>query len=470
MWFRNSVTNTSESTRLPRSLLLITAVLAAVGGAATFVFALPALWRTTLPYAVVFTALAVLQFTSAAAVLVVPTQRRGLVAAIAALAVLALWLLARVMRVAFMRDPWVPVNSAIGFTDYLCAFLEAIAAAGFAGVVAFGQYPRRARLGRILAAVVVIPLLVIVLLVDAVGVFASSDGFAGSGFPAGTVPPQNLPAGQMSTVEYCRPDDVPLAMDLYMPPAAARSRGNAPVAIYVHGGVLWGDRKMYGLGAQQANHEGALFGRLQHELNARGFVVAAIDYRLPPGTPWPAQIEDSKCAVRFLRAHAGDLHIDPGRIAVWGSSGGGTLASLLGLAGPRSGFERGQYEDQSSAVQAVVDMFGPADLNDSQDLSPFATLIVQTWLGNSTQLRRAASPITYVHPGAPPFLILHGTSDPMVNPRASDKLAQRLESAGVPNTVIKVEGAEHGLDAPSEHPSPSELAAAIVDFIVTTMS
>src|SRR5215217_1194414 len=136
----------------------------------------------------------------------------------------------------------------------------------------------------------------------------------------------------MSTVEYCRPDKVPLAMDLYMPPAAARSGRPAPVAMYVHRGGLWGDWKMRGLGASQANHEGALFTPLQRWLNARGFVVASIDYRLPPGTPWPAQIEDAKCAVRFLRAHAAVLGIDPDRIGVWGSSGGGQLSSLLGLA------------------------------------------------------------------------------------------------------------------------------------------
>jgi acetyl esterase/lipase len=94
-------------------------------------------------------------------------------------------------------------------------------------------------------------------------------------------------------------------------------------------------------------------------------VVASIDYRLPPLSPWPAQLEDAKCAVRFLRAHAGALGIDPGRIGAWGSSGGGTLVSLLGLAGLDAGFDRGPWPDRSSGVQ--VDMFGPADLTDLGD-------------------------------------------------------------------------------------------------------
>jgi acetyl esterase/lipase len=133
----------------------------------------------------------------------------------------------------------------------------------------------------VLAAVALAPLTALVLLGVVVGVVASSDGFAGAGFPAGTVAPRNLPAGQMSTVEYCRPDGVPLAMDLYIPPAAHTGRA-APVAMYMHGGGILGDRKMQGIGARLANHDGALFTPLQQQLNARRFVVASIDYRLPP--------------------------------------------------------------------------------------------------------------------------------------------------------------------------------------------
>lgn len=459
----------AEPTVLRRGPLLITALLAAVGGGAIYLSALPSLWRMSWPYGLLFTALGVAQLGTAVAVLAHPVRRRVLLAAAAALTVLALWVLERIAGVLPLPDPWIPVNSVIGFADYICAGLEAIAVVGLVGVATLGARPRQSPIRRALAAVALAPLVALVLLGDVVGVFASSDGFAGAGFPAGTVPPRNLLAGQMSTVEYCRPDGVPLAMDVYTPPAAAHTGRSAPVAVYVHGGGLWGDRKMYGLGARQANHEGALFTRLQPQLNARGFVVASIDYRLPPGTPWPAQIEDVKCAVRFLRAHAADLGVDPGRIGVWGSSGGGHLASLLGLAGPDAGFDRGQYLDQSSAVQAVVDMFGPADLNDFSNASPFARFILQTSLGSSTALRRSASPITYVDPGAPPFLILHGTKDSMVSPRQSDKLAERLKSVGVPNTLIKVEGAEHDLTTPGQRPSPDELAATVIDFFMTKL-
>lgn len=455
--------------KLRRSPLLITVLIAAVGGAAIYLVALPALWRMSWPYGGLFAGLGAAQLGTAVAVLARPVRRRVLLAAASALAVVVLWALVRLAGVLPVPDPWVPVNSVIGFTDYICAALQTIAVLGLAGVAALGLRPRRSLPRRVLAAVALAPLVALVLVGVVVGVLASSNGFTGAGFPAGTVAPQNLPAGQISTVEYCRPDGVPLAMDLYMPPAAARTGRPAPVAMYVHGGGLWGDRKMHGFGARQANHEGALFTPLQQQLNARGFVVASIDYRLPPGTPWPAQIEDAKCAVRFLRAHAADLGIDRDRIGVWGSSGGGHLSSLLGLAGPEAGFDRGQYLDQSSAVQAVVDMLGLADLNDFDDADPLARLILQIWFGSSTEVRRSASPITYVAPGAPPFLILHGTEDTMVRPRQSAKLAQRLQAAGVPTTFIEVEGAEHGLTTPGQRPSPDQLTATVIDFLTTTL-
>jgi acetyl esterase/lipase len=454
---------------LRRSLLLITALLAALGGAAISMLALPALWRMSWPYALLFAALGLAQLGSTVAALARPVRQWVLLAAIVALAVLALWALVRLARALPAPNPWVMMNSAIGFTDTICAMLQAIAVIGLAMAAALGPRPRLSLPMRALAAVALTPLLALVLLGIVVGVAGSSDGFAGAGFPAGTVAPHDLPAGQMSTLEYCRPDGVPLAMDLYMPPAGATRGRPAPVAVYVHGGGIIGDRKTYGLGASLANHAGALFTPLQQQLNARGFVVASIDYRLPPGTPWPAQIEDSKCAVRFLRAQAANLGIDPDRIGVWGSSGGGQLSSLLGLAGPEAGLDHGQYGEQSSAVQAVVDMFGPADLNDFDDAPPFAQFVLFNAFGKSTELRRSASPIAYVAPGAPPFLILQGSEDAMVRPRQSAQLAQHLHSAGVPATLIEVQGTEHTLNTAGQRPSPDELTAVVIDFFATAL-
>lgn len=464
-----------ERSRVRRGPLLFTALLAALGGATIYALALPALWRMSVAYGLLLTLLAIAQIGTAVTLLARPARQRMLLAAAVALAVLALWALGRIARVLPPPDPWIPVNAVIGFTATICAGLEAIAALGLVAVAALAprDHPRRhrSRFKRIVPVLALAPLVALELLAIAIGVYASSDGFVGGGFPRGTVAPHDLPAGQMSTVEYCRPDGVPLAMDLYMPPVSARSGKSAPVALYVHGGGLWGDRKTYGFGARQANQAGALFIPLQRRLNARGFVVAAIDYRLPPGTPWPAQIEDAKCAVRFLRSNAANLGIDPGRIGVWGSSFGGYLASLLGLAGPEAGFDRGQYRDQSSAVQAVVDMLALADLNDfnNANASPFARFILQIVFGSSTAVRRSASPITYVTPGAPPFLILYGTEDSMIGPRQSVKLAQGLQVAAVPTSLIDVQGTGHTLDTPDQQPSPETLTATVVDFFTTNL-
>jgi acetyl esterase/lipase len=451
---------------LRRTPLLMTALFSAVGGAAIYLAALSALWRMSWPYGLIFTALGAAQLGLGVGVLLRPARRRVLLAAAAALAVVGVWGLTRLTGV--QPNPWTPVDSVIGFTDSICAALQGMAVLGLAGAAAIGVRPRPSLGRRVLAAATVAPLTLAVLLGTGVGFAGASDGLAGAGFPAGTVPPRNLPAGR-STVEYCRPDGVPLAMDLYTPrPEAGWS---APVAIYIHGGgTILGDRKTVGLGAALANHDGALFTPLQQQLNARGFVVASIDYRLPPGAPWPASIEDAKCAVRFLRAHAADLGIDPGRIGAWGSSGGGLLASLLGLVKTDTGFDRGQYIEQSSAVQAVVDMFGPTDLNDFGDATPFIRFCLWVGVGGSSETRRSMSAITYVNAGAPPFLILHGDQDEDIHLRQSKEFARRLEAAGVVTTLIEVQGTGHTLNSPGQRPSPKQLADTVTEFFARALA
>lgn len=459
-----------KMSRVRKSPLLIISLAAALGATAIYLLPLPAVGRMSWPFVVVFAGLSLVQLFSAVLVLAEPTWTRLLFASAGALTVFALWVLVRLVGALPDPDPWIPVNSVIGFTDGVCAGLELMAAVGLAVVALGWTRPEGSLLGRILSWAGVTALSALVLMATTVGVIASSDGFAGAGFPGGTVAPQDLPAGQLSTVEYCRPDGVPLAMDLYTRPAENRDVEAAPVVMYVHGGGALGDRKTYGAGGELANHQGALFTPLQQRLNGLGFVVAAIDHRLPPATPWPAQIEDVKCAVRFLRAHAADLVIDPERIGVWGASGGGHLASLLGLTGPEDGFDVGLHLDQSSTVQAVVDMFGPTDLNDFDDAAPLGRLMARISFGSSTEVRAAASPINHVRPDAPSFLILHGTDDTTVVPRQSTRLARRLEAADVPTTLIEVQGAEHGLDTPSQRPNPEKLTSIIVDFFSTNLT
>jgi acetyl esterase/lipase len=225
------------------------------------------------------------------------------------------------------------------------------------------------------------------------------------------------------------------------------------------------------MGARFAGQDGALFVPLRDELSRRGLVVASIDYRLIPLFPWPDQIEDAKCAVRFMRAEADRLGIDPNRIGTWGSSAGGQLVAMLGMAGPSASFDVGQYLDQSSRVQAVVDMFGPTDLNEMEDANWFGRLVMQMAFGRASVAEKAAaSPANHVVPGDPPFLILHGTDDVLVPPHHSRDLAQRLRAAGVPVTLVMVEHTGHSMDTPGQQPSSQEVTAMVADFFTRTLA
>ena len=254
-------------------------------------------------------------------------------------------------------------------------------------------------------------------------------------------------------VTYCDAGGIPLKMDLYFPTAAADSRAR-PVAMYVHGGGFVSGDKGGGAGAADIP-----------ELVRRGYVVASVNYRLAPQYPFPAAIEDVKCAVRFLRASASTYGVDPERIGAWGGSAGGSLVSLLGVTDATAGLEgNGGYLDQSSRVEAVVDMFGPSDLTSSVARSQ-----LKSYLGSGAEAgtnARAASPRTWVSPDDPPFLILQGDKDNVVPPAQSQILYNALRAAGVEASLVMVENAGHGF-RPSGGPiSPTrqELTKMMADF------
>lgn len=188
----------------------------------------------------------------------------------------------------------------------------------------------------------------------------------------------------------------------------------------------------------------------------RGYAVASINYRLSQDAIFPAQIEDCKAAVRWLRAHAKENHLDPERFAAWGSSAGGHLVALLGTSGGVKDFETGENLKFSSRVQAVVDFFGPTDFtqmskyslpnapfdHDAAD-SPESQLIGGAIQQNKDKAAKA-SPLTYVSKDDPPFLIMHGNRDNLVPHQQSELLRDALQKANVPVTLKIIEGAGHG--------------------------
>lgn len=255
-------------------------------------------------------------------------------------------------------------------------------------------------------------------------------------------------------IKYAEIGESTLLFDLYLPLASPEP---VPLILWIHGG-----------GWQGGSKDNPLPVRLGFP--ARGYAVAAITYHLTDSGPFPLQIEDCRAAVRYLRANAATYNLDPERFAAWGSSAGGHLAALLGLAAGYSDWDRGQNLDQSAAVQAVVNYFGPSDLiafaetqgyqRAGRANSPESRLVGGPVLENQEKAK-AASPITYVHPEAPPFFIAHGDMDRVVPPDQSIRLAQALMKAGVDVELHIIPGAEHG--GPPFHSEP--LVSAVADFL-----
>ena len=185
------------------------------------------------------------------------------------------------------------------------------------------------------------------------------------------------------------------------------------------------------------------------EFAKRGYVVASIEYRTANDATLPDAYADVKSAIRYLKAHAAHYCIDPKRIAVMGESGGGTLASFAGTTGGLPAFEKGDFTEFDSRVNAVVDFYGIADFNhnpvlvDGRDVPPF---LVEDALGlNYSEADAArASAINYISPDTPPFLIFHGNRDNRVPFEQSERLYRALTQAGVRADFYEVDGGGHG--------------------------
>lgn len=231
-----------------------------------------------------------------------------------------------------------------------------------------------------------------------------------------------------------------LLLDLYVPPADEPP----PVILWVHGGGWSGGDKEGGPAL---------------DLARQGYAVANIQYRLSTEAPFPAQIQDVKSAVRWLRANAATYGFDDGRIGAWGASAGGHLAALLGTTTDVQEFDGtvGDNLEYSSRVQAVVDWFGPTDFlqMDAEALqgatiqhnavdSP-ESLLLGCAIQSCPDRAARASPLTYISADAPPFLIMHGDQDRVVPPHQSEMLADALREAGVEVKLHMVPGAGHGL-------------------------
>ena len=279
------------------------------------------------------------------------------------------------------------------------------------------------------------------------------------GLAVAQVAPENL----LPSDAIVRPPDVVIGKggdaDLHAKIAYPKNpTGLLPAIIYIHGGG-WIRGSYDGFGcARAATH---------------GYFVASVEYRLSTVAKWPAQIQDCKLAVRWLRTNAAQYHVDPNRIGVWGSSAGGHLALCVGtMTGVKEYEGDGGYPDVSSAVQAVVDFYGPTDFTRPDHYSENALMLSALLMGvpyaQNPGLWKSASPISYVKAGDPPVLIAQGLSDTTVPPAQSTDLDAALTKAGVEHRLILVKNAEHSfkpLPGTTIDPSKAEIEEDAYAFL-----
>jgi len=287
-------------------------------------------------------------------------------------------------------------------------------------------------------------------------------------FSQPALPPGGLPAGappmggglggmNLDTSKYTKKFlDIPYAtlsatqkLDIYLPETGT---GPFPVIIAIHGGA-------FRMGSKTCSDLAAMFEGLNH-----GYAVVAVDYRLSGEAVFPAAVNDIKAAIRFIRKNAFSYSLNPDKIALWGDSAGGNLASVAGTAGgtdtlydPRLG-----NTDVSDDVTAVVDWFGPVNFLEmdaqfeASGITPAfgktssATSAESVYLGKLiTEIPAVvaqANPESYISSDDPAFLIQHGTADRNVPTQQSINFAAKLKQAlgDTKVNLVLLEGAAHG--------------------------
>jgi acetyl esterase/lipase len=226
-------------------------------------------------------------------------------------------------------------------------------------------------------------------------------------------------------------------LDLYVP----KLGDNLPLIVWVHGGAWTHGDKNWIIPLR--------FPPLPRGYFEQGYAIASVEYRFSQHAIFPAQIQDAKAAVRWLRAHAAEYRLDPNRFAAWGASAGGHLVSLLGAAPKVKEFDLGENLDVSSEVQAVVDYYGPVDFPNLPEkvlgAASGESLLIGGSIRDNPDKARRASPIAYISKDTPPFLIVHGDHDPAVDYHQSVLMEAALKKFGVPVTFYTVKGGGHGL-------------------------
>lgn len=243
-------------------------------------------------------------------------------------------------------------------------------------------------------------------------------------------------------IPYAGTDHPRQRLDLLLPKNRSADKP-LPVIVAIHGGAwLGGDKRQ-------------VIGRLIPLVASGRYAGVSVGYRLSQDAIWPAQIHDCKAAIRWIRGNAKKYNLDPEKIGAIGWSAGGHLVAMLGTAGdvPELEGKLGEYAGESSRVSCVVNFFGPTDFLTIGDYpsqiqhysadAPEARLLGGP-IPDNREKARSASPITFVSADDPPFLMIHGTEDPLVPHQQSVVLKEALAKVGVPAAVITVQDGGHG--------------------------
>ena len=244
-------------------------------------------------------------------------------------------------------------------------------------------------------------------------------------------------------------------LDLYIPRTAPTRP--LPIVLYVHGGGF------------TSGDKSDLNPTFLNALASAGYAVVSVNYRLAPASHFPSQIEDVKCAIRYLRAKASHYRLNGSQIFAFGTSVGGQLVALAALTGSHSRFDVGAYPTEPSNVAAVVDMFGPANL--TQAASGFSPSGIQDAFGrNDHRDLVLASPVHYVVPHAPPILLVQGADDTKVLKSQSLEFYRDLKSAGDQAQLLLVQNMGHmfmQVGSKPLDPSMRKIAHEMVSFFNT---
>ena len=242
-------------------------------------------------------------------------------------------------------------------------------------------------------------------------------------------------------VEYMNLDGISRVLQILMPRKRNMNHEKYPLIIYVQGSA-WHQQNVY-------QHVGQL-----NYLCKQGFVVAIVQYRESDIAPFPAQIEDTKTAIRFLKKHSEEYYIDNKNTFLFGDSSGGHVALLTGLTSHLNMLDSHLYEEYSCDIKGIIDFYGVVDItmedgfpttkNHQQPDSPEGYLIGRKNVLDNLDIAYQTNPIHYLDGDIPPILIAHGTKDRLVAFKQSVKLYQALLDKNKEVVFYRMKGADHG--------------------------